>query len=497
MAMKANDELHGMYSAFKSKDTRFDGKFFVGISSTGIYCRPVCKAKLPKSENYTYYQTAAAAEQAGYRPCLLCRPELAPGTSVTDATASLLFRAVRLLEENCGSGQNLEELAAHLGCTSRHLRRTFAEEYHVSPVQYLQTCRLLLAKNLLTDTNLSVLDVAMAAGFGSLRRFNGLFKKQYRLSPTALRRQTGGEPKQQDSITLTLGYRPPYLWKQILGFFANRAIAGVEVIQNEKYMRTIQLVTADQKPVYGWISVGESAKDNALNVTISASLLTVLPQILAKIRHLFDLYCDPDAIYEVLSDMNQIRPDLCIKGVRLPGCFDPFEIAVRAVLEQQITVKAAGTLAARLAKTYGTPIQTNFDGLTHTFPCPSDIIALEDDIGNHLGVLGIISSRAKTILELARVFVRGDICFDLGVRPEMEIEKLMSIHGIGNWTAQYIAMRAMGWTDAFLETDAGIKKALKPYNADERLQMAEAWRPWCSYATINLWNSLQTKATNE
>lgn len=493
----SEDERQGMYAAFKSKDTRFDGHFFVGVSSTGIYCRPVCRAKLPKAENCSYFRAAAAAESAGYRPCLLCRPELSPGMSTTDATASLLRRAARLLEERCGSGQSLEELVRHLGCSSRHLRRVFAEEYHVSPVQYLQTCRLLLAKNLLTETDLSVLDVAMAAGFGSLRRFNSLFNKQYRLPPTVLRRQAGCGQKPQDDITLALGYRPPYPWKQMLNFFASRAVSGVEIIQNDKYMRTVHLFTASQKSVYGWLAVGKPTKKDILNVTVSASLLPVLPQVMAKIRHLFDLCCDPDAVHEVLSDMNHIRPDLCVKGTRVPGCFDSFELVVRAVLGQQITVKGAGTLAARFVKAYGRPVQTNIAGLTYTFPLPADIIALEGDISNHLGPLGITSSRAKTILELAYVFVRGDICFDLGARPEAEIEKLMDIPGIGKWTAQYIAMRTMGWPDSFLETDAGVKKALEPYRDKELLQMAEAWRPWRSYATVNLWNSLQAKETKE
>ncbi|MDR1959312.1 MAG: helix-turn-helix domain-containing protein [Planctomycetaceae bacterium] len=485
------DELHGWYAAFKSKDTRFDGRFFVGVSSTGIYCRPVCRAKLPKAENCTYYPTAAAAEQAGYRPCLVCRPELAPGTSVTDASASLARRASRLLEENCGSGQSLEELAGCLGCTDRHLRRVFAAEYHVSPIQYLQTCRLLLAKSLLTDTNLTVLDVAMTSGFGSLRRFNTLFKKRYRLSPTSLRRQTAGGRKSRDDMTLFLGYRPPYLWQQMLNFLAQRAILGVETIQGGKYLRTVHLVTEEQKHVYGWISVSKPSHKDILTVTVAASLLPVLPQVLARVRNLFDMYCEPDAVYEVLTDMNRIRPGLCVPGIRVPGCFDPYELTVRAVLGQQITVKAASTLASRFAATYGTPVQTGIEGLTHAFPLPDDIIALDGEIGDHLGTLGIISARAKTILALARTFVQGDIDFELCVQPEAEIQKLTTIPGIGSWTAQYIAMRTMRWPDVFLETDAGVKKALASRSPKEMLAMAEAWRPWRSYATMNLWNSLQ------
>ncbi|MEG6522040.1 AlkA N-terminal domain-containing protein [Desulfotomaculum sp. 1211_IL3151] len=484
------DNDSGLYAAFKAKDARFDGRFFVGISSTGIYCRPVCRARQPKAENCTFYRTAAEAEQAGYRPCLLCRPELAPGTSITDATANLVYRAARMLEKNCGSGQNLEEIAGRLGCTDRHLRRVFTAEYHVSPVQYLQTCRLLLAKNLLTDTDLSVLEVAMAAGFGSLRRFNDLFKKQYKLSPTALRKHTSEEKKPNDNITLALGYRPPYPWEEMLNFLAGRAIAGIEVVKNGEYMRTVHWENPAGKHVYGWVRVGHVPKKNALSVTVSETLLPVLPQVLARIRHLFDLYCDPEAVYETLRVMNDIRPGLCVLGTRVPGCFNPFEMAVRAVLGQQITVKAATTLAARIVETYGTPIQTGMKGLSHIFPLPEAVFALDGSIENHFGVLGVTAARSNTIYELARAFVQGEIDFDLCAQPEEEMKKLMAIRGIGSWTAQYIAMRAMEWPDAFLETDAGVKKALQPYTAKELLKIAEAWRPWRSYATVNLWNTL-------
>ncbi|MBA2938962.1 helix-turn-helix domain-containing protein [Paenibacillus sp. CGMCC 1.16610] len=484
------DNKDALYAAFKAKDARFDGRFFVGVSSTGIYCRPVCRAKQPKPENCTFYVTAASAEQAGYRPCLLCRPELAPGTSITDATANLVYRAARMLEESSGSGQSLEEIAGRLGCTDRHLRRVFTAEYQVSPIQYLQTCRLLLAKNLLTDTHLPVLEVAMAAGFGSLRRFNDLFKKQYKLSPTALRKRKAEDKKHTDNITLSLSYRPPYLWDEMLNFLAGRAIAGIEVVKNGEYMRTVQMVNVDRKPVHGWVRVGHDPKKYALSVTVSATLLPVLPQVLARIRHLFDLYCDPGAVYETLQGMNDIRPGLCVLGARVPGCFNAFEIAVRAVLGQQITVKAASTLATRIVQTYGVPIQTSIEGLTHIFPLPENILSLDGAIEDLFGVLGVTSARSNTIYELAQAFVQREIDFNLPTQPEEEMKKLIAIRGIGSWTAQYIAMRAMEWPDAFLETDAGVKKALQPYTSKELLKMAEAWRPWRSYATINLWNSL-------
>ena len=485
-----NSENHARYAAFKAKDARFDGRFFVGVSSTGIYCRPICPAKLPKEENCAFYETAAAAEQAGYRPCLMCRPELAPGAAPIDATSTLVRKAARLLEGNRGSGHTIGEYAHRLGCSDRHLRRAFMAEFNVSPVQYLQTCRLLLAKNLLTDTDLSVTDVAMAAGFGSLRRFNDLFKKQYRLSPTALRKQASSAKRNDGNATLMLGYRPPYQWERMLDFLAQRAIPGVEAVNDDSYMRTVHYVDGEQKHVYGWIRVGRRPRKNALTVTVSSALLSALPHVLARVRDLFDLYCSPDAVYETLSVMNSARPGLCVPGVRLPGCFEPFEMAVRAVLGQQITVKAAATLAGRLAGTYGTPVETGMAGLTHTFPSAHDIAALPGDIADRLGPLGITRARANTILALAGKIMNGEIDFTLCVQPEAEMKKLMSIPGIGAWTAQYIAMRAMGWPDAFPHTDLGVKKALAPLSEGEILAMAEAWRPWRGYATIYLWNSL-------
>ena len=483
-----NDQ--GYYAALIAKDARFDGRFFVGIASTGIYCRPVCRARKPKPEHCSYYQTAAEAEQAGYRPCLLCRPELAPGYAITDATAKLAYRAARMLEESCGSGQSLETLAGRLGCTTRHLRRVFTAAYHVTPVQYLQTCRLLLAKNLLTETDLSVLEVAMAAGFGSLRRFNDLFKNHYHLSPTALRKKAAGEGIQKSEITLALGYRPPYRWKEMLKFLADRTIAGVDLVKDQAYLRTVRIKSGDGTEAAGWIRVENNSLKNVLTVTASDTLMPVLPQVLSRIKRLFDLYCDPAAVYEHLSVMNELQPGLCLPGTRLPGCFDSFEMAVRAVLGQQITVKAAGTLAGRLTAACGTPVRTGIPGLTHAFPAPEEILALTGPVENHLGPLGIIASRAGTIYELAGLLTAGAIVLDFCPDPEVEMEKLKAIRGIGDWTAQYIAMRTMEWPDAFLSTDVGVKKALKSYPPEEIARLSKQWRPWRSYATVNLWNSL-------
>jgi len=386
----------------------------------------------------------------------------------------------------------LDRLASRLGYTDRHLRRAFEAEYHVSPVQYLQTCRLLLAKSLLTDSDLPVLDVAMAAGFGSLRRLNDLFRKRYRLSPTGLRRESRNAGGRNGGLALKLGYRPPYEWQRLLDFLSQRAIRGVEAIRDGEYRRTVRLADEGGRPLSGWIRVGCHEVGNALEVSLSDSLLPLVPQVLARVRQLFDLHCDPGAISEALASLDDIGPGLCVPGTRLPGCFDPFEMAVRAVLGQQVTIKAAGTLAARLVEAHGLPVQTGVEGLTQAFPPPEAIVALgrRGRIEDSLGPLGIIASRARAILELARMFSRGDLRLDQATEPEAEVAKLLTIPGIGPWTAKYIVMRAMGWPDAFLETDHGVRKALAPRTAREIAALAEAWRPWRSYAMINLWNSL-------
>ncbi|MHC5229575.1 AlkA N-terminal domain-containing protein [Enterococcus sp. LJL99] len=483
-----DSNTHGLYTAFKTKDQRLDGRYFVGISSTGIYCRPICKAKQPKEINCTFFHSAAEAEQAGYRPCLMCRPELAPGNSLADANKQLSYRTAKFLEENCSQRLSMEEVANKLGYTDRHLRRVFKNEYNVSPIQYLQTCRLHLAKQLLTDTNLSVLTVAMTSGFGSLRQFNATFKTQYKLTPSQLRKKRK-PTSADDSITLSLSYHPPYRWTELLLFFKNRAIAGIEQVDEHHYMRTIQLKNSQQEPFHGWIKVTQNNKKKALDLTISHSLLGVLPQVIAQVKKQFDLACDPETIYDSLNSMNEIIPNSCITGIRLPGCFDSFEMSVRAILGQLISVKAANTIAKRIVKAFGPKIQTEFSGLTHLFPTPEVFLALEN-IQESLGQLGVTAAKSNSIYQLADYFVTGKIKLDYSVQPEVEMKEIQTIKGIGSWTAQYIAMRTMGWTDAFLETDVGVKNAVAPLSTKEFQKIAGQWHPWRSYVVLNLWNTL-------
>lgn len=480
------------YAALRTHDARFDGRFFVGVSSTGIYCRPICRVKLPRRENCSFFINAAAAETAGYRPCLKCRPELAPGLSPVDAASRTAQKAALIMGEDCLADRNISDLAEVMKITDRHLRRIFVSEYGVSPVQYLQTLRLLLAKSLLTDTQLSVTEVAMAAGFGSIRRFNDLFQKQYRLTPGKLRRIGTQPPENNSEITLSLGYRPPYAWDELISFLAERAIPGVEYVTDNVYRRTVTVQRGEA--VYrGWISIANISKSNSLSVTVAPTLLPVLPQVLTRVRCLFDVNCNPLEIYEKLMVMNELYPDMCVPGVRLPGCFDPFEMSVRAILGQQVTVKAARTLAMRLAAIFGEKVATPFGELWVTFPGPGTIYHLEAPIENHLGPLGIIATRARSILGLAEALVTGSVTFSHSADPEIEMEKLLKLPGLGPWTVQYIGMRALGWPDAFPHTDCGVKKALSGMESRQILKLSQAWRPWRSYATVNLWNSLKGK----
>jgi AraC family transcriptional regulator of adaptative response / DNA-3-methyladenine glycosylase II len=483
------------YEIFKSKDARYDGRFFIGIKSTGIYCRPVCKARLPRPENCVYFRTAAEAEKAGFRPCLICRPELAPGTPMQDASSELAAKAAYFIRDNCDSGLSIAELSGGLGCSERHLRRVFKEEYHVTPVEYLQTCRLLLAKQLLTETRLSVIDAAMTAGFGSVRRMNELFRKRYGITPMSLRKKTAAAGR-GDTVSVLLGYRAPYAWEQILDFLKPRAIPHVERVSAGSYERAVRLVSRGGKTCTGTICVTHAENEKALKVEMNESLVPVMPQVISKVRQMFDLDCDPAVIGSRLKSMAKYLPQGFIEGIRIPGCFDAFEMVCRAVIGQQITVKAANTLLGRVAEAYGTAVETNADGPDRTFPEAGEIIAMGDEITENFGRLGVIASRSGAIYSAALALAEKDgLRLNRAADPETEIKRLMSIRGIGSWTAQYIVMRTMGYTDAFMETDAGTKGTLPDMSGRERVELSEAWRPWRSYAMMELWNGYGKKPT--
>ena len=466
--------------AHQARDARFDGMFFIGVTSTGIYCRPVCTARLPRPENCRYFPSAAAAEAAGFRPCRLCRPERAPGCSAVDAGQRLALAAARLIDEGALEDAGLPELCRRLGVGPRHVRRVFRQRFGVAPAAYAQTRRLLLARALLTETAMPVTDVAFASGFGSLRRFNALCRSRWGLSPTDLRR-AGGEQTPENGLTLTLAYRPPYDWTGMLAFLASRAVAGVETADASAYGRTVRLVRQGNAHT-GWLHVARDEKRHALRVRISASLLPTLPAALARVSRLFDLACDPMAVAAALGPLAAGH-----EGLRLPGAMDGFEVAVRAILGQQVTVAAARTLAGRFAAAFGTPCPTPFPGLRFLFPTPEATAALAP---SDIAALGIIAGRARAVIALATAMRDKTLSLDPGADPALAVERLRGLPGIGDWTAQYVAMRALGWPDAFPHTDHGVKKALGETQPARVLALAQRWRPWRAYAVMHLWRTL-------
>ena len=476
------------YRAVAAHDARFDGAFFIGVTSTGIYCRPVCRVKTPRRENCRFFAHASQAEGAGFRPCLRCRPELAPQTlawSAQDASALLAQHAARLLDSPDAWGDEVPSvagLAARLGVSDRHLRRVFEAELGVSPMDWLQTRRLLAAKQLLADTRLPVAQVALAAGFASLRRFNAAFAAQYRMSPTALRRD-GSEAKPGDGIAVTLGFRPPYDVREMLQFLQQRGIAGVEQIDQSTHTvaRTLRL----DDDTRGWIACRFEPEQHRVQVRVAESLAPQLPRVIARVRAWLDLDADPAAIHAVLG-----ADFPALAGLRVPGTLDGFELAVRAVLGQQVTVAAARTLTTRLVERFGTPLATPIDGLTRLFPSPAALAAAS---GDELGQLGLVRQRQAAIHALAQAVSSGQISLHAGADVAATMDALKALPGIGAWTADYIALRALRWPDAFPAGDVALQKALSPdgqrLTARAAEGRAERWRPWRAYAVIRAWHS--------
>ena len=476
------------YQAMKSHDLRFDGHFFVGVSSTRIYCRPICRVRLPKQQNCAFYPSAAAAEAAGFRPCLRCRPELAPGFAATEASAKLARTAARMIEDGIANDVDLAFVARRIGVTDRHLRRIFADEFGVSPVQYAQTHRLLLAKRLLTDTPLPVAEIAFASGFSSVRRMNALFAERYGFSPTRLRKDgRSAASADADGLTFLLPYRPPYDFVRVLTFLAMRAIPGVEAVSGGVYRRILRVGDETTGAGTGWLEVSHVPKRHALQLRFAAALAGATQAVLSRTRQVFDVAADPAEIGTALGPLAAGAV-----GLRLPGAFDPFELALRAVLGQQVTVKAARTLATRFVDAFGEHVATPFDNLTRVFPAPSRVAELtRSDIGR----LGIVGQRAEAMIAIAQAVRSGALELGSGADPARAIETLCGIRGVGPWTAHYIAMRALAWPDAWPPKDVAVQNALHLPNtmAGQRraAALAETWRPWRSYAVLHLWRTLE------
>ncbi|WP_248919955.1 AlkA N-terminal domain-containing protein [Pseudomonas entomophila] len=480
-------ESDACYLAVKAHDARFDGAFFAAVTSTGIYCRPVCRVKTPRRENIRFYRHAAQAEAAGFRPCLRCRPELAPRAaawSTEDASRILALQAARLMDEPealpgvTGTG-SMVAIANHLGVSDRHLRRIFETHFGVSPLQYLQTRRLLAAKQLIADTQLPMTQVALSSGFGSVRRFNDAFYQHYGLNPSALRRAKASPGGQ--GVSVRLGWRPPYDVEAMLGFLRLRAIPGVECVEGLQYSRTLRFGKGKHEHS-GWLQVHFDEAHAQVLVTISESLAIVLPTLINRVRCAFDLDADPGAIHCVLHATFPSG-----EGVRVPGAMDGFELAVRAVLGQQVTVAAARTLGSRLASAFGAPVETPVPGLGRLFPTPAALVASS---GDALGRLGITRQRQAALKALAEAVEEGRLVLSPGVDVAATCAQLRALPGIGDWTAQYIALRALRWPDAFPAGDVALQKALGVSTARAATQAAEGWRPWRGYAVLRAWLGL-------
>jgi len=465
------------YRAVRARDRRFDGRFFVAVSSTKIYCRPICPVRPPKRENMRFYSSAAAAEGAGYRPCMRCRPERAPGLGAVDAVSRLVGAAIAGIEEHALASSSVGELAASLGVSDRHLRRVTESELGVSPIELAQTQRMLLAKRLLSETSLKVTEIAFASGFGSVRRFNALFKSRYGLSPRLLRGRANA-----GALCCQLDFRPPLAWDSLLAYLRLRAIPGVEAVDGAHYRRTVAI--GDHQ---GWIAVSLVKSGLALNVEMSHSLAPVIGAVIARVKQLFDLGAAPDAVSALLSQDPALAAVVRrLPGLRVPGAFDGFELGVRAILGQQVSVKAATTIAGRWAGAFGAEIATPYLDLNRLTPTAPRLDGVSSD---EIASLGIVGSRARCIAGLARAVNERKVVLACAADIESQIEALMQLPGIGPWTAQYIAMRALHWPDAFPGTDLMLLRAAN-VGRKELHARAEAWRPWRAYATHYLWQSL-------
>ena len=487
------------YRALQARDARFDGLFFVGVRTTGIYCRPVCRARTPRPESCRFFPAAAAAEGAGFRPCLLCRPETAPGA---DDDGSLARALLAHLRAGAPAGKSVAALTAGTGYSGRQLRRLLRERFGVGPVEIVQTERLLFAKRLLQETRLPVIDVARSAGFGSLRRFNALFRTRYGLAPTGLRRENMKTMKTHatptDVLTLRLAFRPPLAWGNLLGYLARRAVPGAEVVvPGASYAWTVALGGTT-----GWLRVSraDDGTASALNVEVPAHLSPVLPETLARVRRLFDLDANPTVVDAHLAGAGDPFLAGCVAarpGLRVPGTWEPFDLALRAILGQQISVAAATTLASRVAARFGRPLDEPAPaGLTRFAPDARTLAAADPA---ELAALGLTKVRARAVVGLAQAAEAGALRFPAGTTHDAAVAALKELRGIGEWTAQYVALRALRFPDAFPDGDLGLRKALvpageSPVSAAELRVRAERWRPWRAYAVIHLWESLPGNA---
>ncbi|HYM04773.1 MAG TPA: AlkA N-terminal domain-containing protein [Stellaceae bacterium] len=479
------------YRALETRDPRFDGRFFVGVTSTGIYCRPVCPARTPKFENCRFFPSAAAAQEAGFRPCLRCRPETAPDLAFWRGSSNTVSRALALIADGAldGGEAGLEALAERLGVGGRQLRRLFKQHLGASPIAVAQTRRVLFAKQLLQETRMPMAEVALAAGFGSIRRFNETFRALFARPPRALRRASLSNPPDrplaETGVTLRLRYRPPYDWAAMLGHLRVRAVDGVEHVEGGVYRRSVAL-----NGLAGSIDVAHLPKQESLAVTIRFPCVRSLPAIVARTRRVFDVGADIETIGAHLARDPLLAPLVARRpGLRAPGGWDGFELAVRAILGQQISVEAARRLAGKLVGLFGETLPRDHGGhpaVTRVFPTPERLASAD------LAALGMPGARRASLTALAEAAIADPQLFRPFGTIEEAMARLRRIRGIGEWTAQYIALRALREPDAFPASDIGLLRGAPGLDGRRPtpaalLDRAEPWRPWRAYAAQHLW----------
>lgn len=468
------------YRALVAHDARFDGLFFVGVTTTGVYCRPVCRARTPQRGRCEFFRRAAEAERAGYRACFRCRPELAPGAAPVDALSRHVAAAVARIEAGALDDGSLDDLAGDLGISARHLRRAFREELGLAPVELAQSTRLAMAKQLVQGSTLPLAEVAFASGFASVRRFNAAFRERFGRTPSELRRGSASTSRPGDVVSLALGYRDPFAWDELLAFLRDRAAAGVELVGDGTYARTVRIGARS-----GIVRVRRAPEERALRVEMSPALWPCSIAIAARVRRLFDLAARPDVIAAHLARDASLRPLVRrAPGLRVPGAFDGFELALRAVLGQQISVRAATTLATRMAETFGDPIEAAQPGLERLTPAADRVARASIE---ELEALGL-GPRAPVVLALSRAIASGEVALEAGADPDATALRLERIPGIGPWTAAYVAMRALGAPDAFPASDLALRRALGGASPRAVRERAERWRPWRAYAAMHVWN---------
>ena len=470
------------YRALTTRDRRFDGRFFTGVTSTGVFCRPVCPAPTPKAHNCEFYACAAAAQEAGFRPCLRCRPELSPGSRSWNGTSNTVARALQLVDTGALDGNDVADLAERLGVGDRHLRRLFAEHLGTSPLAVAQPRRVLFAKQLIADTSLPMARIALLAGFANVRRFNDAVARVYKRPPRELRGAAGRN--RTSAVELHLAYRPPLAWEELLAFLRKRAIAGLEVITDRTWSRAIEI-----DGVAGVVEVGPSKKPHHLRARIDLPQAAGVWPTVRRLRQLFDLDADPQHIQEDLQRHPRLRKNVeRTPGLRIPGCWDPFELVLRAILGQQVSVKGATTLATRLVERWGTPLPQPQPGLERTFPSAAVLSRAR------LASIGLTTARAQALQDVARAAHKGTLALEDVTDTEAIRAQLQAIRGVGEWTVEYIAMRALREPDAFPASDLGLRYALsengEPAAPAAVREQAEAWRPWRGYAALYLWKEL-------